>query len=108
MTRRFVLLASPLVVGLFAVSAFAGEVFVNGHTRPDGTYVQPHMRTVPDGDSGAKRNVDPYSDISGPRVTTQDRDGYPSGSRTGTSNGLRVGSSGNSGAYTGYGVRRSR
>lgn len=34
---------------IFAGTAFAGDVFVQGYFRSNGTYVQPHYRSAPDG-----------------------------------------------------------
>ncbi len=33
---------------VFSTTAFAGQVWVKGYTRKDGTYVQGHYRTTPD------------------------------------------------------------
>lgn len=38
-----------LALLLLAGSASAGDVHVNGYYRQDGTYVQPHVRSAPDG-----------------------------------------------------------
>src|SRR5262245_35677544 len=37
-----------LLLGLSG-AAVAGDTFVNGYVRRDGTYVQPHVRSAPDG-----------------------------------------------------------
>lgn len=37
-----------LIVIMAASSALAGQTYVNGYTRQDGTYVQGHTRTTPD------------------------------------------------------------
>ena len=45
--------------------AIAKDVYVRGHVRADGTYVQPHMRTAPNStktDNWSTRgNVNPYT-----------------------------------------------
>lgn len=51
-------------------SAFAqGSHYVDGHYRNDGTYVQPHYRTNPDGNINnnwsTKGNVNPYTGKEG-------------------------------------------
>lgn len=47
--KKFIALFVFLLT-LFTLSvAFAGDVYVRGYTRSDGTYVQPHYRTAPDG-----------------------------------------------------------
>lgn len=38
-----------LALGLLTTSAFAGDVYVNGYYRKDGTYVAPHVRSAPNG-----------------------------------------------------------
>lgn len=44
-------LLALLLIGLsVAPAAFAGDdVYVNGYTKSNGTYVQPHYRSAPDG-----------------------------------------------------------
>jgi hypothetical protein len=43
----------------------SGDVYVNGYQRRDGTYVQPHMRSAPDGNPynnySFPGNVNPYT-----------------------------------------------
>ncbi|MCX5831345.1 MAG: hypothetical protein NT140_05590 [Deltaproteobacteria bacterium] len=50
-----------------------GSVSVRGHTRKDGTYVAPHMRSAPDGNFynnwSTKGNINPYTGAEGTRVT---------------------------------------
>ncbi|MEK1925050.1 MAG: hypothetical protein AAAB11_06330 [Rhizobium giardinii] len=63
-----ILLASIALV-LFASSAHAG--FVNGYTRSNGTYVQPHYRSAPNGSRydnySTSGNVNPYTGQAGTR-----------------------------------------
>ncbi|MGH7389701.1 MAG: hypothetical protein ACREM3_09630 [Candidatus Rokuibacteriota bacterium] len=53
-----------IVLGLIA-PAFAGDTYVRGHIRKDGTYVQPHYRSAPDGNVwnnySTSGNVNPYT-----------------------------------------------
>ena len=46
-----------------------GDVSVRGHTRKDGTYVKPHMRTAPNSSKqdnySTKGNVNPYTGKEG-------------------------------------------
>jgi hypothetical protein len=57
-----------LTMMLIAVSAFA-DVYVQGYTRKDGTYVQPHYRSNPDGNPynnySSKGNYNPYTGEAG-------------------------------------------
>ena len=43
----------------------AADTYVRGHTRSDGTYVQPHYRTSPDGNPfnnySSRGNTNPYT-----------------------------------------------
>lgn len=59
------LLIAALSFVFLTVSAFAGDVYVNGYTRNNGTYVQPHMRSAPDGNPynnfSTQGNVNPYT-----------------------------------------------
>jgi hypothetical protein len=59
-----------LVAALFASSAaIARDVHVDGHTRQNGTYVQPHMRTAPDSslqnNYSSQGNTNPYTGQQG-------------------------------------------
>lgn len=58
----------------------AGDVSVRGYFRRDGTYVQPHMRSAPDGNSqnnwSTSPNVNPYTGQQGTRQPRlEDRSG---------------------------------
>jgi len=62
------ILAAGLVVLLsltWATLAFARDVFVRPYFRQDGTYVQPHHRTAPDGNPfnnySTQGNINPYT-----------------------------------------------
>ncbi len=47
------------------ISLFAGDVFVHGYFRSDGTYVRPHYRSAPDGNPwnnwSTIGNINPYT-----------------------------------------------
>lgn len=63
-------------VASFAGAALAGQV--RGYYRSNGTYVQPHYRSNPDGDKS--NNYGPsksYSDRNNPYGRDNDRDGTP-------------------------------
>ena len=70
-----VLLVLALAVPSLAArrSSSGGDVYVRGYTRRDGTYVQPHYRSAPDGDFynnwSTKGNVNPYTGVPGTKVT---------------------------------------
>jgi hypothetical protein len=71
---------SVLLVGCFVLS-FAGGAFavrVNGYYRSNGTYVQPHYRSNPDGykwnNYGPSKS---YSDRINPYSRDNDKDGTP-------------------------------
>lgn len=57
-----------LFLVLISMSVFA-DVFVNGYYRKDGTYVQPHYRSNPDGNIlnnwSTQGNVNPYTGKTG-------------------------------------------
>ena len=50
---------------LFTLSVFAKDVYVNGYTRSNGTYVQPHYRSAPDhsrsNNWSTQGNYNPYT-----------------------------------------------
>jgi opacity protein-like surface antigen len=62
MIRRLIL---ALLVLTVMASAAAAQVHVRGYTRRDGTYVQPHYRSSPDGNPSnnwsTRGNVNPYT-----------------------------------------------
>ncbi|TAK79249.1 MAG: hypothetical protein EPO11_00415 [Gammaproteobacteria bacterium] len=57
-----------IIVLLFSISTFA-DVSVNGYYRKDGTYVQPHYRSNPNGNTSdnwsTKGNTNPYTGKEG-------------------------------------------
>ncbi len=57
------------VIVTAAVASAQGNVRVDGYTRKDGTYVQPHYRTAPDNSRtnnyGSQGNVNPYTGQQG-------------------------------------------
>ena len=60
---------SLLILLLFVpVTIFAGDVYVKGYYRSDGTYVQPHYRSAPDGNPynnySSPGNINPYKNKS--------------------------------------------
>jgi hypothetical protein len=58
-TTKLTTFVLTIISFLFIISlAFAGDVFVNGYFRSDGTYVKPHYRTYPD--------KNPYNNYSFP------------------------------------------
>ena len=65
------LLLSLLMLLGAVVPAIAGDVFVPGRFRHDGTYVQPHMRSAPDSSFNNNwstyPNVNPYTGQQGTR-----------------------------------------
>ena len=63
MTRRAMFISVLLLMlGLMLAPVWAGDVFVNGYTRKDGTYVAPHFRSAPD--SSVKNNWSPHPPTS--------------------------------------------
>ena len=64
--RASILIAS---VALVTSAPVLADEFVNGYVRRDGTYVQPHMRSSPDGNPfnnySTRGNVNPYTGVPG-------------------------------------------
>lgn len=64
------------IVPFVSVSVAYADTYVNGYTRKDGTYVQPHYRSSPDGNPynnwSTKGNVNPYTGELGTRNVTPD------------------------------------
>jgi hypothetical protein len=71
---------------LASTAAVAGDTYVRGYYRNNGTYVQPHMRSAPDDDRlnnwSTKGNVNPYTGQGGTK------DPYSQGYGTGSGSGL--------------------
>jgi hypothetical protein len=96
MPRWLVALFALGLVTSMTVPALAGDVFVNGHTRSDGTYVQPHMRSAPDSSYNnnwsTSPNMNPYTGQQGtqqPRLYDQSPSSSPGfGGFNGTGQGL--------------------
>lgn len=63
------LLPFALIVVLLLSSTVFAQVHVNGYTRRDGTYVQPHYRTAPDNsinnNYSTYPNTNPYTGQQG-------------------------------------------
>lgn len=78
-----------LLVGLLCFSglAFGKDVYVKGYVKRDGTYVQPHYRTTPNGTKNdnysTKGNFNPYTGKEG---TKDGDDSYYSNDSYGSSN----------------------
>lgn len=77
MKRMFLvlLLSLEILSPLAITSAAYADTYVQGYTRKDGTYVQPHYRSSPDGNPynnwSTKGNVNPYTGKSGTRNMDQ-------------------------------------
>ena len=58
-----------LVLGVFAEQIYAKDVYVSAYTRSDGTHVQAHYRSAPDGEFdnnwSTLGNVNPYTNEPG-------------------------------------------
>jgi hypothetical protein len=62
-------IATLVAVAVCAGPALAGDVFVNGYVKKDGTYVAPHMQTAPDhtlsNNYSTQGNYNPYTGQAG-------------------------------------------
>lgn len=58
-----------VMVAAFGGAVSAQDVYVQGHTTANGTYVAPHYRTAPDGNRlnnySSQPNVNPYTGRAG-------------------------------------------
>src|SRR6185369_4788225 len=97
-----------LLVGAYSVfarggghSSSSGAVHVNGYFKSNGTYVQPHYRSAPDGNFNnnwsTKGNVNPYTGKQGTK--TSPPDGYK-GSSSGSGTAEYINPENNSGIST--------
>lgn len=63
--KRIAVLLIMCFAFLFGTLAWAGDVYVKGYTKKDGTYVAPHYRSAPDGNPynnwSTKGNVNPHT-----------------------------------------------
>jgi len=82
---------------LFVSSAVAGDTYVKGYYRKDGTYVQPHYRSDPDGNQynnwSTKGNTNPYT--GQPGYNDPYDSGYGRSNQYGPSYGSPYGGRGN-------------
>ena len=81
MKKAMTILMVLTVICLTVLSANA-DVWVSGYTRSNGTYVQPHYRSNPDGNFynnwSTYPNTNPYTGAVGTRHTPSYSDGYSS------------------------------
>ena len=73
---RHIAWVTLLVSAFVAVPAVAGDVYVDGYYRDDGTYVRPHVRSSPD--SSISNNYGPSqsdSELMNPYSRDYDNDG---------------------------------
>lgn len=72
MKAKLTILMALVVICLAAFSANA-DVYVRGYVRSNGTYVQPHYRSNPDGNFynnwSTKPNINPYTGKMGTKIT---------------------------------------
>jgi len=68
-----------VLIGMFlSAIAFAGDVYVRGYYRSDGTYVRPHIRSSPDGFRWNNYGPSRHSyQLMNPWSRDYDRDGIP-------------------------------
>ncbi|WP_338666813.1 hypothetical protein [Pseudodesulfovibrio methanolicus] len=63
--KKTVMLLIVCLALFFSTLAWAGDVYVKGYIRKDGTYVAPHYRSSPDGNPynnwSTKGNTNPYT-----------------------------------------------
>ena len=69
MKSLLTLVLAAFTFALIASTAIAGDVFVKGYTKRDGTYVQPHYRSSPNSTKldnfSTRGNVNPYTGQAG-------------------------------------------
>jgi len=72
--QKISMLRKVVLAGIFSLTVASpalAETFVDGHFRSDGTYVQPHWRSNPDGNFSnnwsTQGNVNPYTGQWGTR-----------------------------------------
>lgn len=80
MYKKIIRAIAFLSVATFATDCFAGDVYVNGYTRQDGTYVNGYYRTAPDSDPynnySSKGNYNPYTGQAGTVTPSTTQSGY--------------------------------
>lgn len=72
--RRFVFFISALFLSFAFVGGAFADTYVQGYTKKNGTYVQPHYRSSPDrsynNNWSVRPNVNPYTGQRGTRSPT--------------------------------------
>jgi len=81
--NRALMLLLMLAILIPGIAIASGPVHVNGYTRKDSIYVQPHYRSAPDGNFSnnwsTKGNINPYTGKEGMRANPPTgSSGYPS------------------------------
>ena len=88
---------------MLTAPALADDVYVNGYTRKDGTYVRPHVRSAPD--SSTSNNYGPSQnsyELMQPRSRDNDHDGMPNYQDSDDDNDGPFDNGDNSQYYDGY------
>jgi hypothetical protein len=76
--RLFCVFISTLLFLLTSILAIAGDVYVGGYYRKDGTYVRPHIRSSPNSSRSDNYGPSQNSDqLMNPRSRDYDSDGIP-------------------------------
>ena len=78
--KRLITILAVLVVVCLTTATAEADVYVKGYFRSNGTYVQPHYRSNPDGNFwnnwSTYPNVNPYTGAIGTRRTPSYSGGY--------------------------------
>jgi hypothetical protein len=73
MFKQFLTAVAFAAVSLSMSLSAEADTYVRGYFRSNGTYVQPHYRSNPDGNFynnwSTKPNVNPYTGYTGTRIT---------------------------------------
>ena len=80
MLRKALFAVALITSGLMFGDTARADVLVRGHYRSNGTYVQPHYRSNPDGNFSNNwttyPNINPYTGRAGTRTTPTNNYGY--------------------------------
>ncbi len=83
MLKHFTVLIAVAIASFVAANTANAQVYVRGYMRSNGTYVQPHYRSQPDGyfynNWSSYPNTNPYTGRVGTRLTPSYSGSYSTG-----------------------------
>ena len=78
--KKILILLLGIIISVVCQAKGGGHVSVRGYVKKDGTYVQPHYRSDPDGNPynnySSKGNINPYTGEYGDKIPNPTYSGH--------------------------------